>query len=214
MARLFSPFVQLDSGLSREAPGTGLGLALVAQMARLHGGSVSAESQFGAGSRFTISLPWETALIADSQSRVKITEKFGALQPEDENKKQTILLVEDSGVVNMLVRDYLEHKGYNVEIAKNGMDGVALAKQVHPDLILMDVKMPNMNGLEATQRLRSEEDFKNTPIIALTALAMPNDRVRCLAAGMDEYISKPVSLKTMTKIIQDFLPNSNNEPEH
>ena len=80
-----------------------------------------------------------------------------------------------------------------------------MAAQNHPDLILMDVQMPRMNGLEATQKLRSETEFKHTPIIALTALAMSSDRERCLAAGMDEYISKPINLKTLSKIVQGFL---------
>ena len=91
--------------------------------------------------------------------------------------------------------------------AKNGMDGIAQPEKIHPDLILMDVQMPGMDELETTQRLRSAEAFKHTPIIALTALAMPNDRERCLAAGMDEYLTKPVNLKAMLKIIQTFLSN-------
>ena len=78
----------------------------------------------------------------------------------------------------------------------------------HPNLILMDVQMPRMDGLEATRKLRSEPDFRYTPIIALTALAMPSDRERCLAAGMDEYISKPVNLKALVKIIQGCLFNN------
>ena len=205
LPRLFQPFVQLDSSLARESPGTGLGLALVAQMARLHGGSVGVTSQPGMGSRFTIILPWEPALATDTMSRMKITAKFRTVKPGNETNRRTILLVEDTEEVVMMIRDYLESAAYKVVTARNGMEGITQARQVRPDLILMDVQMPGIDGLEATQILRSEPEFKHTPIIALTALAMPNDRERCLAAGMDEYITKPVHLKTLIKIIGNFL---------
>ncbi len=204
LARLFQPFVQLDSGLAREATGTGLGLVLVAQMARLHGGSVNVVSEAGKGSRFSILLPWEPALILDSASRMKITGKFRAIQSEATNKP-TILLVEDTQEVVMMLKDYLELAGYNVFTAQDGIDGIVQAKHVKPDLILMDVQMPRMNGFETTRKLRSDPTFRYTPIIALTALAMPHDRERCLEAGMDEYISKPVNLKALVKIIQSCL---------
>jgi CheY-like chemotaxis protein len=204
LARLFQPFVQLDSGLAREATGTGLGLALVAQMARLHGGSVSAISEAGKGSRFTILLPWEPALAMDTASRMRITGKFRAIQ-FDETNKPTILLVEDTKEVVMMLKDYLELTGYKVFTAQDGTDGIVQARHVRPDLILMDVQMPGMDGFETTRKLRSDPNFRHTPIIALTALAMPHDRERCLEAGMDEYMSKPVNLKALVKIIQSFL---------
>lgn len=204
LSQLFKPFVQLDAGLAREASGTGLGLALVAQMARLHGGSVSVASMPGHGSRFTIVIPWEPALRADTIERLKVTGKFRAIKPNG-GKQQTILLIEDTKEVIMLIRDYLELAGYKVITAEDGIEGITQARLTKPDLILMDLQMPRMDGIEATQRLRSEPDFTYTPIIALTALAMPNDRERCLAAGMDEYISKPVNLKALVKIIQGFL---------
>jgi PAS domain S-box-containing protein len=204
LARLFQPFVQLDSGLAREATGTGLGLALVAQMARLHGGSVNAVSEAGTGSRFTIILPWEPALAIDTVSRMKITGKFRALK-FDETNKPTILLVEDTKEVVMMLKDYLELAGYRVFTAQDGIDGLVQARHVKPDLILMDVQMPRMDGFETARKLRSDPNFRYTPIIALTALAMPHDRERCLEAGMDEYISKPVNLKALIKVIQGCL---------
>ena len=204
LARLFQPFVQLDSGLAREATGTGLGLALVAQMARLHGGGVNAVSDAGKGSRFTITLPWEPALAIDTASRMKITGKFRALKFDEENKP-SILLVEDTKEVVMMLKDYLELAGYRVFTAQDGIDGIVQARHVKPDLILMDVQMPRMDGFETTRKLRSDPNFRYTPIIALTALAMPHDRERCLEAGMDEYISKPINLKALIKIIQGCL---------
>ena len=211
LSRLFQPFVQLDSGLAREATGTGLGLALVAQMARLHGGGVNAVSEAGRGSRFTIVLPWEPALAMDSASRMKITGKFLAIQTDDTNKP-SILLVEDTKEVVMMLKDYLELAGYKVFTAQDGIDGIVQARHVKPDLILMDIQMPRMDGFETTRKLRSDPNFRYTPIIALTALAMPHDRERCLEAGMDEYISKPVNLKALVKIIQSCLFKQESHP--
>jgi PAS domain S-box-containing protein len=205
LPRLFKPFVQLDSGFGREAGGTGLGLALVAEMARMHGGRVGVQSQPKQGSRFSIVLPWEPALAVDTVERMKTTGKFRAIKPGVDQR--TILLVEDTQEVVMMLKDYLERAGYRVVTAKDGLDGIDQAKRTHPDLILMDLQMPRMNGLEATAKLRSDPDFKHTPIIALTALAMSGDRERCIAAGMDEYISKPVNLKALVKIIQSCLPD-------
>ncbi len=204
MNRLFRPFMQLDAGLAREATGTGLGLALVAQMARLHGGSVNVTSQAGEGSRFSIQLPWEPALVADPAARLRSTGKFQAIDPNAKNKP-TILLIEDTREVVMMLTDYLEMAGFKVVTAQDGVDGLTQAKLSHPDLILMDIQMPRMNGFEATKRLRSDPEFNNTPIIALTALAMPNDRQLCLEAGMDEYMSKPVNLKGLVKTLRKFL---------
>ena len=204
LQRLFQPFVQLDAGLARESSGTGLGLALVAQMARLHGGSASVVSEPGKGSRFTIMLPWEQALAVDTVERLKITGKFRPIKFSKE-RKPIILLVEDTEDVIMMISDYLELNGFKVVTARDGVEGVTQAQLTHPDLILMDIQMPRMDGFEATQKLRSEPDFKKTPIIALTALAMPNDRERCLAAGMDEYITKPVHLRALVKLVENIL---------
>ena len=207
LIRLFQPFVQLDSGLARETTGTGLGLALVAQMARLHGGSIQAISEPENGSRFSVVLPWEPALAMDAAARMKVTGKFRAIQLDEKNKP-TVLLVEDTQEVTMMIKDYLELAGYKVVTAQDGVDAIIQAKLIRPDLILMDVQMPRMDGMEATRKLRSEPNFRYTPIIALTALAMPNDRERCLEAGMDEYVSKPVNLKALIMIMQSCLLNA------
>ncbi len=173
-------------------------------MARLHGGSVGAVSEPEKGSRFSIILPWEPALAVDAATRLKITGKFRAIKPDQINRP-TILLVEDTQEVTMMIKDYLELAGYKVVTAQDGVDALVQARLARPNLILMDVQMPRMDGLEATRKLRAEPDFKDTPIVALTALAMSSDRERCLAAGMDEYLSKPIHLKTLVKVIQGFL---------
>jgi PAS domain S-box-containing protein len=201
---LFQPFVQLNSGLSREAPGTGLGLALVAQMVRLHGGSVSVESKLNAGSRFTVTLPWEPALATDVELRMRSTGKFRAIRPEAKDRP-IILLIEDTRDATIIITDYLQMGGYQVISARDALTGLDLAKRTRPDLILMDIHLPGMDGLEATRRLRSDPDFRTLPIIALTALAMPGDRERCLAAGATDYVTKPVSLKKLAKTIDEYL---------
>jgi CheY-like chemotaxis protein len=204
MQRLFQPFVQLDSSLSREAPGTGLGLALVAQMVRLHGGNVSLESKLNEGSRFTVTLPWEPALATDPELRLKSTGKFRAIRP-DAKDRPIILLVEDTKDATIMVTDYLQMSGYQVLSARDALTGIDLAKRARPDLILMDIHLPGMDGLEATRRLRADLEFRTLPIIALTALAMPGDRERCLAAGATDYVTKPVSLKKLAVLIDEYL---------
>ena len=208
LPRLFQPFVQLDSHLARKEGGTGLGLALVAKMAALHGGSISVESQLGRGSRFTITLPWESALNTGSLAgRVPSDSEPSALA----SKEQTILLADDTEDVIMLFKDYLERAGYKVTAARNGAEAVALAESLNPSLILMDVQMPVMDGMEAARNIRRIPALQHTPIIALTALAMKGDRDRCLEAGMNDYLSKPVILKTLLEMIQNHLSGNAEE---
>ena len=103
------------------------------------------------------------------------------------------------------MRDYLEAIGYQVELARNGPEGLISAGSFQPQLILMDLQMPGMNGFTTTQRLRSLPEFLHTPIIALTAMAMPGERERCLEMGMNEYISKPVNLRELEALITQHI---------
>ena len=204
LPRLFKPFVQLDSNLARKSSGTGLGLALVAKMASMHGGSVGVESQPGVGSRFTVTLPWITYQAGEAYES-QTTAKFQITKPLATNKNYTILLVDDTEEVVLLLRDYLEYAGFKVVTARHGLDGIAQAEALNPSLILMDIQMPVMDGLEAARRIRAVEALQRTPIIALTALAMKGDREHCLAAGMNDYISKPVNLRALIPMIQNQL---------
>ncbi len=339
-ARLFQPFVQLDSRLVREYPGTGLGLALVYRMTEMHGGSVSVESAVGQGSRFTVALPWHNLakvgqpdvlaeadqlsapgqpalrralIVEDSPSADQVhryLDELGvaatihprgngviasalAVQPDviildivpshasawevltqlkadprtqgipvlvasmvDEPAQAlvrgaaghlvkpitpeqmrralrritpawveqaasprlmrvsdsmgarmapTILLVENNEANSSTVADYLLNKGYQMVVARSGLEAIMRAREVQPDLILMDIQMPGVDGLEATRRIRADAGLANIPIIALTALAMPGDRERCLAAGANAYLSKPVTLKDLVLTIAAHL---------
>ncbi len=203
--RLFKPFVQLDSRLSREVGGTGLGLMLVAQLARLHGGNVVVQSELGKGSRFIVSLPWnlvtpsESIEVSESQSGSSLN------KPPAQVASSRILLVEDTETIIIYMQDYLETKGFQVTVAHNGNEGVVFAKKILPDIILMDIQMPSMDGFEATKRIRAEASLKNVPIIALTALAMPGDREKCLQAGMNNYLSKPINLRELHQMLNEYI---------
>lgn len=338
IGKLFQPFVQLDSSLSRRYAGTGLGLALVRRICELHGGSVTLESQEGKGSRFTITLPWNplgqvaedtnveseevavqhlnlqhVLVIEDSEAAANQITRYltelgattlvhtlgrGAVQvalqsqPEviildillpdrsgweiltelktnpitrsipvvvisviDERSRSIemgaaahllkpitrqqlqqalfrvtasikpsgsqptpvsasiqpdtlplVLLAEDNETNVATLNSYLQARGLQVVLARNGLEAIQMAKQHKPDLILMDIQMPEMDGLEATQRIRTEPELQGIPIIALTALAMPGDRERCLAVGATDYLTKPVSLKHLFRILSNYVP--------
>jgi len=120
-------------------------------------------------------------------------------------REPLILLAEDNEFTAETMQDYLLFHGYRVNLARNGLEVIELALSTQPDLIIMDIQMPGMNGFEATQRLRLEATTAQTPIIALTALAMSGDRERCLDAGANAYFSKPISLRQLMETIQTFL---------
>jgi PAS domain S-box-containing protein len=202
--RLFQPFVQLDSSLSRQYAGTGLGLALVRQLTDLHGGSVSVESQVGQGSRFTVSLPWhETSRRArvDKDQAGQAAEKPGP-PIKSSGQRVTILLAEDNETNLGVMSDYVSAMGYRVVVARDGHEAIRRAREEKPDVILMDIQMPGLDGLEAIRRIRTEVGLVKTPIIALTALTMPGDRERCLEAGANDYLGKPVGARNLLSAIE------------
>ncbi|HEX9370651.1 MAG TPA: response regulator, partial [Roseiflexaceae bacterium] len=335
LERLFQPFVQLDSRLARQYEGTGLGLALVYRMVAMHGGSIAVSSEVGAGSRFTISLPWhaqeqrrngdtaaelpaanaigltairtaliieDSAIAADQLARylhelgvVTTTRTSGGegiaqaleaqpdliisdimlpdisgwdvltrlkaeprtqsipvvlasvmddrsqslalgaaehlvkpftrqdiqrllrrlrpggasderamINPGDANAP-VILLVEDNEANIANVTDYLSARGYQVVASRNGVEAIGRAREVRPAVILMDIQMPGMDGLDAMRHIRADANLAAIPIVALTALAMPGDRERCLKAGASDYLSKPVSLQRLAGVVEIYV---------
>jgi CheY-like chemotaxis protein len=200
---LFQPFVQVDSALNRQYEGTGLGLALVKQIVELHGGQVIAESEVGQGSRFTVALPYEITT-SDAIASASISPTLSSLGVNPDNAP-LILLAEDNEANIHTFSSYLTALNYRIIIARDGEEAVAMAKANSPDIIIMDTQMPTMDGLEATKQIRLDPDLTNIPIIALTALAMEGDRERCLDAGANEYLSKPIKLKQLANAIQQFL---------
>lgn len=207
MARLFQPFVQLDSRLSREYNGSGLGLALVYRLAQMQGGGVSLESKLGRGSHFTVSLPYCSPQEKCEEHSPDSDMEFQC-KTKGENIPSTavrVLLAEDNEDSINTISKYLQAKNYAVTTARNGHEAVKIAREVRPDLVLMDIQMPRMDGFEAIRHLRADVEFRSVPIIALTALAMPGDRERCLETGANAYMSKPVSLKNLVKTMETYL---------
>ena len=204
LERLFKPFVQIDSRLSRQHGGTGLGLALAYGMAQLHGGTIEVGSAVGKGSHFDLILPWNP----QAQKGVKVREETvteEAGPPTQPLAPARVLLAEDNADNLEMVSNYLRLLGFEVHTAQDGLEVVARARACRPDIIIMDVQMPELDGLEATRRLRADPTLRRTPIIALTALAMPGDRERCLDAGMDDYLSKPLGLSELHKSLTSWI---------
>jgi PAS domain S-box-containing protein len=213
--KLFQAFVQIDSKLSRRYEGTGLGLVLVKQIVELHGGNVAVTSQVGAGSCFTLYLPWQpnvaNTIIATPSADISTP----MIMPEHTQHKPLILLAEDNATNVETIVEYLEMKGYELILAVNGLEAVKLAHDRQPQLILMDIQMPEMDGIEATIRIRQDVTACHIPIIALTALTMPEDREKCLQAGINDYVSKPFRLKDLVeKIEHNINQNINHNINH
>ena len=226
---LFQPFQQLDSSLSRLHEGTGLGLMLVRRLAELHGGEVTVTSAVGQGSCFTIVLPYRSLQAEAAQAQLpavpqrkkgtdplipalmvdpapRAADQFTRYLTAPPPPGRRILVADDSEINLESVYNYLQDKGYAVTVARTGREALEQAAAFQPDLILMDIQMPELDGLEAIQRLRATPEGAATPIIALTALAMTGDRERCLAAGASAYMAKPVSLKALVALIEQLLP--------
>ena len=196
LERLFNPFTQADASTSRRYGGTGLGLSICKNLVEMMGGRIWVESQVGQGSTFyfTVRLPLAKELPADMESPVVAPTAVSNLR---------ILLVEDNPANQKLATYILEDRGHTLEIADNGQEAIRLSEQNRYNVILMDVQMPGMNGLEATAAIRAgEAGGSRVPIIAMTAHAMKGDRDRCLAAGMDGYLSKPIDPREMIALVE------------
>lgn len=205
--KLFQPFVQIDSSLSRKYEGTGLGLALVKQIVEMHGGQVRVSSEIGLGSCFIVDLPYGNSSLVVPDAVCPFPVDLPPVPNPMAVRSPLILLAEDNEANIETISSYLKAKGLQIILAKNGLEAVAIAKSELPDLILMDIQMPIVDGLEATKQIRRElsNQVANIPIIALTGLAMTGDREKCLAAGANEYLSKPVKLKQLAIAMQQFL---------
>jgi CheY-like chemotaxis protein/HPt (histidine-containing phosphotransfer) domain-containing protein len=187
--RLFVDFHQLDGSLTRKHGGTGLGLAISRRLTELMGGKIWAESTPGQGSTFYFTLVGEAATCG-------LPQPAAPLQPPDGRPDPglRILVAEDHPVNQQVMLGLLQHLGYRADLAANGLEVLEALKRQTYDLILMDVQMPEMDGLEATRRIRRLGDDCTPRIVAMTAHAMAGDRERCLEGGMDGYLSKPVQI--------------------
>ena len=200
---IFEPFAQEHTGSRTKFPGTGLGMAIAKNLVEKMGGTITLESEYGVGTTFVIRVPFKIDLDADKREEQKdISEKS--------IKGLHILLAEDNEL-NMEIAEFLlQNEGADVTKAWNGQEAVELFRKSGPggfDVILMDIMMPVMNGYEATKMIRSldREDAKEIPIIAMTANAFTEDRIRAKEAGMDEHVAKPVDVELLIKVIHKLV---------
>jgi len=207
--RIFHPFTQIDGALNRQYEGTGLGLTLIKQIVSLHGGEVSVSSELGTGSCFRFTLPANCLNPAcDPPPETDPSAILASTPIMEQGNSPLVLLAEDNEANIITVSGYLEAKGYRILLARNGQEAIDLAGSTQPDLILMDIQMPGIDGLTAIAQIRQLPMLARTPIIAVTALAMSGDRERCLAAGADDYIAKPMRLQQLASLIQDHLAHA------
>jgi CheY-like chemotaxis protein len=202
---LFEPFRQLDSGLNRQFPGTGLGLALTQSLAQLHGGVVTVKSVLGQGSEFTLYLP---DLPSEDLFAASSPEELGGCEGQCclLGAKSRILLVENDERSALVLKDYLQVIGHRVEHLRSGEDFLTQVRAFKPNLILMDVHLRgDSTGFDLLATLRREPDTKNLKVVMATALAMAGDRERCLAAGADDYLSKPIGIAQLEAILMRYL---------
>ena len=197
---ILEPFAQADDSTTRDYGGTGLGLAICCNLVNLMGGELNVESTPAIGSRFSFSLP---LLVTDERRQ----SERAALVVTKPNGNKHILVAEDSPVNQTLIRVILTKQGYAITMANDGAEAVSAFNADRFDLILMDVQMPNLDGLAATARIREQEAMVGgrIPIIALTANAFDEDRKRCLQAGMDDFLTKPFKLDELLVTIQRHL---------
>jgi PAS domain S-box-containing protein len=193
-ARLFTPFTQVDAFSTRRHGGTGLGLAISRQLVDKMGGRIAVESRAGVGSIFLFTAEFGLG----AQGAEDTAERTTTLAPAASQQRTAVLrgarvlLVEDNALNRELAQEVLRPTGLVLDIAENGPDAIAAVRQTAYNAVLMDVQMPGMDGLEATRRIRAAPGSATLPIIALTANAMERDREDCLAAGMNDFLTKPI----------------------
>ena len=199
--RLFQQFSQVDGTNARRHGGTGLGLAICRKLVELMGGDLGVESEAGRGSLFWVELPLAVAAAPE------------AAAPEPTRRPRRILLAEDVVANQILVTAILEASGHLVDVVDDGVAAVTALRRTSYDLVLMDIQMPVMNGLDATRAIRDDEGLsRRTPIVALTANASSEDGARCLAAGMDAYVAKPIDEPQLLAIIDRLTASGTAEP--
>ena len=199
---IFTEFQQADSSTTRHYGGTGLGLAISSKLVQLMGGEISVESIVGSGSEFRFTARFALASDSEVEQLNNSTESADPVEAQD-HRTLKVLLAEDGLANQKLVLGILSRMGHVADVAGDGCQAVKLYKSNPYDLVLMDVQMPEMDGLQAAQQIRKleAESDRHVPIIAITAHAMEEDRRRCLASGMDEYLRKPVRRKELDEAI-------------
>jgi signal transduction histidine kinase/ActR/RegA family two-component response regulator len=200
---IFDKFTQADGSVSRKYGGTGLGLAIAKKLVEMHGGEIHVESEVGVGTTFFVSFKCGVSLLTAARVTEAIAQSH-AVQNGD--RPLRILVVEDNAVNQKVVTTVLRKRGFAIELARDGREALdKLTEESQFDLVLMDVQMPVLDGLETTRLIRQNPRWDHLPIIAMTAHAMIGDRERCLEAGMSGYVSKPVHPSHLLSVIDEHL---------
>jgi len=203
---IFDKFTQADGSVSRRYGGTGLGLAITQRLVELHRGEIKVKSEPGKGSSFVVDF---ICLLSahPRQAEASLADIDSAAEAMPAEAPSRILVVEDNQVNQKVVTTVLKKRGFEIELANNGEQALQILEDSMAfDLILMDIQMPVLDGLETTRRIRQDPRWRELPILAMTAHAMSGDRERCLDAGMNGYISKPVHPSHLLRVLSDYLP--------
>ncbi len=205
--RLFSAFIQADTSVTRKHGGTGLGLAISKQIVELMHGTIWVESEFGKGSEFCFTATFELYNennAAHNKLASASPKQFKQIEASTQKTAQ-ILLVEDNQINQLVAKGLLKKAGYSVDIANDGQEALDMLDQKEYDLVFMDIQMPVMDGLTATKNIRSQERFKNLPIIAMSAHAMQEDKEKSIAYGMNDHITKPISPSILFETLETWI---------
>lgn len=201
--KIFSEFHQADAVRDAELGGVGIGLALTKRLVQLHGGDIGVESEPGRGSRFWFTLPVSGIQTDTASNKPDVDSAFG-----DDISPAKILVAEDNETNLSMLVDMLSVNGHDTAVARTGREAVVIAPNYRPDLILMDVRMPEMDGLQATRALRDMPAFRDTPVIAVTASAGTNAAKVCLEAGCSAHLAKPICVEQLNRMLMRYLPRS------
>jgi CheY-like chemotaxis protein len=209
LARLFEPFSQADHSFARRYGGTGLGLAISSRLAQLMGGRLAAKSDAGMGSEFSLELPLPLCDEAAPSRETRLPAPIARPSARTSPARGRVLAAEDNEVNRKLLQRFLQRLGFECVMAHDGAAAVEAVAREDFDAVLMDCQMPEVDGFEATARIRQAEPAHlRLPIIALTANAMQGDRERCLAAGMDDYLTKPLRLQELEAMLVRWIPDA------